>query len=55
MDAIFSGCVSLTSINFTNLNTREVTSMNSMFYNCISLTSLDSTHFDTQFCMTETE
>lgn len=39
---------SLTSINFDNLNTSEVTNMSRMFYQCKSLSSLDLRNFDTR-------
>ena len=39
--------ISVTSINFNNFDTSNVTKMNYMFYNCASLTSLDLSSFDT--------
>ena len=44
---LFSQLGNVTTINITNLDTSNVTNMNSMFYNCTSLTSLDVTNFDT--------
>ena len=38
---------SVTSINFNNFDTSNVTKMNYMFYNCASLTSLDLSNWDT--------
>lgn len=44
----FSGCLNLTTINgLINLNTENVTTMNSMFADCRKLTTLDLTHFNT--------
>ena len=43
----FDGCKNLTSINFTNLNTSNVTDMSNMFNWCNSLTSLDLSNFNT--------
>ena len=44
----FSEMANLTTINgMENLNTSNVTTMQSMFYSCSSLTSLDVSHFDT--------
>ena len=45
---MFSGCSSLTSLDFSNFNTQNVTNMEYMFYNCYSLTSLDLSYFNTQ-------
>ena len=36
---MFCGCSSLTSINFSNFNTRNVINMNYMFQGCASLTN----------------
>ena len=45
---MFSGCSNLTNITgISNLNTSQVTNMNSMFYNCRSLRSLDVSDFNT--------
>ena len=44
----FDGCTSLTEIEgISNINTENVTSMNSMFYKCQSLSSLDLSSFNT--------
>ena len=43
----FYGCSKLTSLDLSNLNTSNVTSMNSMFYGCSGLTALDVSNFDT--------
>jgi len=44
----FYGCKNLTNIEgIENLNTENVTYMNSMFYNCTALKSLDLTNFNT--------
>ncbi|EHT9625512.1 InlB B-repeat-containing protein [Listeria monocytogenes] len=44
---LFLGCSSLTSLDLSNLDTNQVTSMSSMFYDASSLTSLDVSNFDT--------
>ena len=44
---MFSGCINITEIDLSNLNTSQVTNMNSMFYNCESLTSLDLSNLNT--------
>lgn len=44
----FNDMTNLTSIDFTNLDTSNVTDMIFMFYNCRSLTSLDLSGFNTQ-------
>ena len=47
--AWFSGCKNLTDIEgIENLNTENVTNMNSMFDRCSALTSLDLSNFDTK-------
>lgn len=43
----FDDCKSLKTIEFANINTSNVTKMDSMFNNCSSLTSLDLSMFDT--------
>ena len=40
MNAMFSGCSSLTSLDLTNFNTTEVTDMSSMFSGCSALTTI---------------
>ena len=44
---MFSECRSLTSLDLTNLNTSQVTSMTKMFLSCTSLISLDLSYFIT--------
>ena len=53
-DYILAGCAksykcksSTTNVVFKNLDTSQVTSMESMFYSCSKLTSLDLSNFDT--------
>ena len=46
-EGMFSYCSSLTSLDFSNFNTSNVTDMRSMFYYCSSLTSLDLSNFNT--------
>ena len=45
--ALFANYTNLTDINFTNFDTSNVTTMQSMFYGASSLTSLDVSSFDT--------
>ena len=47
MGGMFSGCKSLTSLDLSTFDTRNVTNMGSMFYGCKSLTTLDLSSFDT--------
>ena len=47
MSYMFSGCTSLTSLNFSNFDASNVTNMSYMFYYCSGLTSLDLSSFDT--------
>ena len=44
---LFRDCTLLTSINLSNINTKNVTNMDHMLYNCSSLTSLNLTDIDT--------
>ena len=44
---MFNGCSNLTSLDLSNFDTSNVTSMEGMFYNCSSLTELDLSNFDT--------
>ena len=44
---MFNGCSSLPSLDVTNFDTSNVTTMASMFMSCSSLPSLDVTNFDT--------
>jgi len=45
---MFSDCESLTNINLSNFNSKEVTSMRGMFYNCKSLKNIDFSNLNTQ-------
>ena len=47
MNAMFSGCSSLTSLDLSSFNTSKVTTMSGMFSGCSSLTSLDLSSFNT--------
>ena len=51
MRYLFQGCISLTSVDISNLNTIQniysLTYMNKMFENCKDLTSIDLSNFDT--------
>ena len=47
MSYMFSGCTSLTSLDLSSWNTRNVTTMFNMFVGCNSLTSLDLSNFNT--------
>ncbi len=47
MDAMFSGCSSLTSIDLSHFDTHNVDGMWRMFQNCTSLTSVDISNFNT--------
>ena len=44
---MFANCTNLTSLDVSNFNTSNVTSMGSMFYGCNNLTSLDVSNFNT--------
>ena len=46
MAGMFRGCSKLASLNLRNLNTSNVTNMNSMFYGCMGLNSLDLSNAD---------
>ena len=39
---MFYGCKSLTNINLSNFNTKNVQDMKGMFYGCKSLTNINS-------------
>ena len=43
---LFNYCRSLTSLNLSNFNTRNVTNMGNMFDSCSGLTSLDLSKWD---------
>ena len=45
--SMFSNLTTVTSIDLTNFNTINVTTMRDMFYNCAKLTSLDVSNFNT--------
>ena len=45
---MFGDCSSLTSLDVSKFDTRNVTDMDYMFNNCSNLTSLDVSKFDTQ-------
>ena len=47
MNAIFSECRNLTSLDLSGFNTSNVISFDSMFANCIGLAELDVSNFDT--------
>ena len=47
MNAMFSGCSGLTSLDVSNFNTENVTNMINMFYDCSGLTNLDVSGFKT--------
>jgi len=46
MDAMFMGCSSLISINFSNLNIKKVKSMVAILHSCRSLKSIDFSNLD---------
>ena len=46
MTSMFSGCISLESLNLSNFDTSAVKSMDYMFYNCSSLSILDISNFN---------
>ena len=45
---MFCDCISLTYLNLSNFNTKNVTIMDFMFYNCKSLINLNLSNFNTQ-------
>ena len=45
---MFSGCLSLSSLDLSNFDTSNVTMPNSMFYGCSRLSTLDLTSFSTE-------
>lgn len=49
---MFVHCASLVSVDVSDLDTSQVTNMESMFRNCVSLTSLDLSSFDTSQVVT---
>ena len=48
MKGMFYECISLTSIDLSNLNTGKVANMELLFAGCHNLLSLDLSHFDTR-------
>ena len=48
MSEMFSGCISLTTINLSNLNTQNVTNVSYMFSGCLSLTNVDLSNFNSK-------
>ena len=48
MGEMFSGCITLASIDMSHFNTSKVTNMQNMFTACYGLTSLDLSSFDTR-------
>ena len=44
---LFYGCSSLTNIDLSNFNTKNVTDMGGMFSGCSSLTNIDLSNFNT--------
>ena len=45
---MFSECSSLTTLDVSKFDTKNVIDMGGMFYNCSSLTTLDVSKFDTK-------
>ena len=43
---MFGDCTAMTSTNFTNFNTTNITNMAGMFNNCAALTTLDLSNFN---------
>ena len=52
MCAMFFKCYSLTSLNLSNFNTKNVQNMSYMFNECSSLTSLNLSNFNTNNVIT---
>ena len=48
MCSMFKGCSTLTSIDESKFNTKNVTNINTMFDDCSSLTTIDVTKFNTE-------
>ena len=48
MNAMFTACKSLTSLDLSTFNTAKVTNMGAMFSNCFNLQSLDLSSFNTE-------
>ena len=49
---MFNGCTALTTLDLSNFNTENVTSMAHTFLGCTALTTLDLSNFDTSNVMT---
>ena len=47
MNYVFHFCRSLTILNLSNFNTKNVKNMSRMFYKCSSLTNLNLSNFKT--------
>ena len=47
-DYMFYGCESLTNINLSNFNTKNIKNMSGMFSGCKSLTNINLSNFNTQ-------
>ena len=47
MNSMFDCCESLTSLDISNFDTKNVIYFDFMFYHCVSLTSIDVSNFDT--------
>ena len=47
MSRMFEDCMSMTLIDLTQFNTKNVKNMNEMFSNCNSLATLDLSNFQT--------
>ena len=45
---MFADCTSLSNINLSNFNTRNITNMSDMFNGCISLLNINLSNFNTQ-------
>ena len=48
MNAMFSCCRALTSLDLSKFNTQKVTNMSNMFYDCEAVKELNVTNFDTK-------
>ncbi len=55
MQSMFSNCRSLTSVNLSNFNTKNVIGISYMFAGCTSLTNLDLSSFNTEKVRSETD
>ena len=50
-DFMFSNCISLSNLDFSNFNTQNATNMNYMFYYCKSLTNFNTQNMTDMSCM----